>query len=195
MSRGHAHALWRGGGRHRRRPPSQWSMDMESHCCPFFTTPTHRPQSERRCLDTNSPRSDPECMWLLCPGYRWTIWASWSRARCCGCSGGTRAWSGWRSWYLTRRRAARGAWNASRPLAGRRRAPPGTDRRAAAPRWARAPWGLAASRTGWSPSGRISGSWPLWATSRSIVSTKEEHSGWWSQSLADGAGVQATDGL
>lgn len=35
-----------------------------------FTTPTHHHLLERRCLDINSPRSDPECMWLLCPGYR-----------------------------------------------------------------------------------------------------------------------------
>lgn len=160
-----------------------------------FTTPTHHPLSERRCLDINSPRSDPECMWLLCPGYRWTIWASWSLARCCGCSEGTQAWSGWRSWYLTKTRAGLGAWNASHPPVGQHRGPLDTDQRAWAPRWARAPWGLEVSRTGWWLSGRISGWLPWWMTSRNIISTKEEHSGWWLQSLADVAGVQATDGL
>lgn len=170
----------------------QWTWEV---IAVHFTTPTHHPLSERRCLDINSPRSDPECMWLLCPGYRWTIWASWSLARCCGCSEGTQAWSGWHSWYLTKRRAARGAWSASHPQVEQHRGPPDTDQRAWAPRWAQEPWGLAVSQTGWSLSGRISGSSPWWMTSRSIISTTEEHSGWWLQSLADVAGVQATDGL
>lgn len=135
----------------------QWAWKVTAL---HFTTPTHHPLSERRCLDINSPRSDPECMWLLCPGCRWTIWASWSLARCCGCSEGTQAWSGWHSWYLTKRRAARGAWNASHPQVEQRRGPPGTDRRAWAPRWAQEPWGLAVSQTGWSLSGRISGLLP-----------------------------------
>jgi len=86
------------------RQSSWWSQDNEGHSdsvqwawrftSACFTTPTHHLPSERRCLNTNSPRSDPGCMWLLCPGYRWTIWASWSPARCCGYSEGTRAWSG-----------------------------------------------------------------------------------------------------
>lgn len=160
-----------------------------------FTTPTHHPPSERRCLDINSPRSDPECTWLLCPGCKWTIWASWSLARCCGCSEGTRAWSGSHSWYLTKRRADLGAWNASHPRVEQHRGPLDTDRRAWAPRWAREPWGLLICQTGWWLSGRISGLLPWWMTSRNIISTKEEHSGWWLQSLAGVVGVQATDGL
>lgn len=29
----------------------------------LFTRRTHHPQLERRCLDKDNPRADPECMW------------------------------------------------------------------------------------------------------------------------------------
>lgn len=71
MSSGGTHMLYgdnratdREGGRDN---SDQWAWEV---IAVHFTTPTHHPLSERRCLDINSPRSDPECMWLLCPGYR-----------------------------------------------------------------------------------------------------------------------------
>lgn len=113
----------------------------------LFTPRTHHPQLEHRCWDKDNLRVDPVCKSWLYPGWRWTIQASWSLAQRCEYFVGRLEQSEWRSWSLTRRKGAPGAWSAFLPLGTRRMGPPDTGPRAPESHWAGAPLPLWVSHT------------------------------------------------